>query len=349
MIEIWYAILSFTLLMFVVLEGFDIGAGMVQYVVGKNEAERRMVIAAIGPLWSWNEVWLIAFGGTLLLAFPTIMATAFSGFYMALFLLLWTILLRGISIELGGHIADLMWRSAWDCCFVLSNVLLAILIGAVMGNIVRGVPLDANGKFSLSLFTNFGTTGNVGILDWYTLSAAIFFLVTFAAHGATGLAKRTTASIRTQSLRLARLLWNVVVAALVIVIVETWLVRDEFIRQILHHPIGWLGILLVAGGLLRAVTGVRYGNESQALVGSSAFITGIIIAGAVGIFPFMLHSTIAKEFSLTVYRCAADTQGLVIALIWWPIALCLTLVYASFVYRHYRGRVQLAEDDLAPY
>src|SRR5580765_3988040 len=105
MIEIWYAILSFTLLMFVVLEGFDIGAGMLQYVVGKDDAERRMVIAAIGPLWTWNEVWLVAFGGTLLLAFPTILAAAFSGFYMALFLLLWTILLRGISIELSGHIA----------------------------------------------------------------------------------------------------------------------------------------------------------------------------------------------------------------------------------------------------
>ena len=349
MIEIWYAILSFTLLMFVVLEGFDIGAGMLQYVVGKDEAERRMVIAAIGPLWSWNEVWLVAFGGTLLLAFPTIMAAAFSGFYMAFFLLLWTLVLRGVSIELSGHIADPLWRSAWHFCFVISNFVLAILIGAVLGNVVRGVPLDANGRFSLSRFTNFRTTGNVGILDWYTLSVAIFFLVAFAAHGATGLATKTTARVRMQSLRLARLLWSVIIAALVIVMVETGLVRSGFFPQMLQLPVGWLGILLVAGGLLRAWTGVRQGNESQAFIGSSIFIAGLMVVGAAGIFPSMLHSTIAAGFSLSAYRSAADAKGLLIALMWWPIALCLTLFCVAFVYKHYRGRVQVPEDNVTPY
>src|SRR5271163_3015920 len=113
MIEIWYAILSFMLVMFVVLEGFDIGAGLLQYVVGKTEAERRLVIAGIGPLWSWHEVWLVGFGGTLLLAFPNIIAAAFAGFYLALFLLLWTLLLRGVAIEVSGHIAEPLWRTAW--------------------------------------------------------------------------------------------------------------------------------------------------------------------------------------------------------------------------------------------
>ena len=111
MIAIWYAILSFMLLMFVVLEGFDIGAGMLQYVVGKTEAERRIVITAIGPLWSWHEVWLVGFGGTLLMAFPTFMAATFSGFYLALFLLIWCMVLRGVSIEVSGHIADPLWRT----------------------------------------------------------------------------------------------------------------------------------------------------------------------------------------------------------------------------------------------
>src|SRR5271154_7053676 len=111
MIEIWYAILTFMLMMFVVLEGFDFGAGMLQYLVGKTQAERRTVIAAIGPLWSWHEVWLVGFGGTLLMAFPTILAVSFAGFYLAFILLLWALVFRGISIEFSGHIADPLWRS----------------------------------------------------------------------------------------------------------------------------------------------------------------------------------------------------------------------------------------------
>src|SRR5262245_57054869 len=128
MVIAWYTILCFMLTMYVVLDGFDIGAGMLHYVVGKTEAERRIVIAAIGPLWSWHEVWLVGFGGTLVMAFPTFMATTFSGFYLAFFLLLWSIVLRGVSIEVSGHIEDPLWRTAWHFCFVVSNVLLAMLI-----------------------------------------------------------------------------------------------------------------------------------------------------------------------------------------------------------------------------
>lgn len=155
MVETWYAILSFMLAMYVVLEGLNVGAGMLQYVVGRTDAERRMVIAAIGPLWTWHEVWLVSFGGTLMVAFPSILACSFEGFYLALFLVLWGLVLRGVSIEVSGQIGDPMWRSAWHFTFAASNVLLAILIGAALGNVTRGVPLDASGKFTLPFFTNF--------------------------------------------------------------------------------------------------------------------------------------------------------------------------------------------------
>src|SRR6516225_7549505 len=171
------------LIVYVVLDGRNFGAGMLHWLVARAPEERRQVIAAIGPLWSWHEVWLVGFGGTLLLAFPAILAASFAGFYMALMLLLWCLILRGISIEMSGHIADPLWRSAWHFIFVASNVLLAILIGAALGNILRGVPVGADGKFALSFFTNFSARGNVGILDWYTLAIAIFIVATFAAHG----------------------------------------------------------------------------------------------------------------------------------------------------------------------
>ena len=173
------------LTMFVVLDGWDIGAGALHFLVAKNDPERRQVIAAIGPLWSWHEVWLVAAGGTFVLAFPELMAVSFSGFYLALWMVLWSFVLRGISIEVGGHINDSLWRSGWNFVFAASNVLLAILFGTALGNVIRGVPIDGSGMFTMSLFTDFTTRGRVGILDWYTLSVAVFATVLLSAHGAT--------------------------------------------------------------------------------------------------------------------------------------------------------------------
>ena len=349
MIQIWYGILSFMLLGFVVLEGFDIGAGMLQYVVGKTEAERRVVIAAIGPFWTWNEVWLVGFGGTLLLAFPAILAASFAGFYLALMLLLWCLILRGISIEMSGQIADPLWRTAWHVCFVASNVLLALLIGAALGNIVRGVPIGPDGNFTLGFFTNFSPRGQVGILDWYTVSVALFVLVTFAALGATGLVNRTEGSVRARSLRSAKRLWQLTLAMLVIVTIETWVIRPGLFSTMIRQPLGWLGLFGVLGGVRNAFLGLHRNEESRALIGSGAFIAGLMIAGAVGVFPLMLRSTIAAQYSMSAYVSAADGRGLRLALVWWPIALILAVSYFFFTYRYYRGKVKPAEDTQAPY
>ena len=200
------------LTMFVVLDGWDIGAGALHFLVAKNDPERRQVIAAIGPLWSWHEVWLVAAGGTFVLAFPELMAVSFSGFYLALWMVLWSFVLRGISIEVGGHINDSLWRSGWDFVFAASNVLLAILFGTALGNVIRGVPIDGSGMFSMSLFTDFTARGRVGILDWYTLSVAVFATVLLSAHGATYLRLKTVGPVHERSERLARLLWLITAA-----------------------------------------------------------------------------------------------------------------------------------------
>ena len=143
----------------------------------RTPEERRQVIAAIGPLWSWHEVWLVGFGGTVLAVFPKLLASAFAGYYLALFLILWCLILRGISLEVGGHINDRMWQGFWDFVFVVANTLLAILFGAAAGNMARGVPLASDGTFSMAFFTDFTPRGYVGLLDWYTVSIAIFAAV----------------------------------------------------------------------------------------------------------------------------------------------------------------------------
>lgn len=337
------------LTMFVVLEGFDIGAGMLQYVVGKTEADRRTVIAAIGPLWSWHEVWLVGFGGTFLLAFPAMMTAAFSGFYLALFLLVWSLLLRGISIEVSGHIDGPLWSAGWHFCFVVSNVLLAVLIGAALGNVVRGVPLDSQGTFALPLFTNFRPRGSVGILDWYTLSVAAFLLLTLAAHGATGLALKTDSRVHDRSTTAAKSLWKIVFGALVIITIETWHVRPGFFSAMLHQPFGWLGMLGIGTGFISILRGLKTHRDSLALIGSVLFIAGLMIAGAAGIFPLILRSTIAPEYSLSAYRTAADAHSLAIGIVWWPIALVFAFGYFWFIYRNYSGKVRPTQDMQAPY
>jgi cytochrome d ubiquinol oxidase subunit II len=349
MIEIWYAILTFMLIMFVVLEGFDFGAGMLQYLVGKTEAERRLVISAIGPLWSWHEVWLVGFGGTLMVSFPNVIASAFAGFYLALFLVLWALVLRGVALEVSGHIAEPLWRTAWHVVFVGANFLLAILIGAALGNLVRGVPLDANGKFALAFFTNFSPRGNVGILDWYTVSVAVFVLIVFAAHGATALALKTTGPVHDRSLRIGRELWKIILVLLAGVTFESWYVRPELFSGMIHRSFGWLGLIAVVGAIPAIFTGLKNGRELSAVIGSGMFIAGLMTAGAAGVFPIMLHSTVAPENSLSACQNAAAGNGLAIALVWWPLSLILAVVYFTFIYRYYTGKVKPSEDMQNPY
>src|SRR5262245_53176024 len=228
MIATWYAVVSFMLVVYVALDGRNFGAGMLHWFVAKTPEERRQVIAAMGPLWSWHEVWLVGFGGTVLAVFPRLLASAFAGYYLALFLILWALILRGVSIEVGGHINDPLWQGFWDFVFVCSNFLLAILFGAAAGNVARGVPFDASGSFSMALFTNFiNVRGHVGLLDWYTVSIAIFAVVILAAHGATYLTLKTEGPVHDRSAMWSRYLWATVAPLFCAVSVETFVVRPD--------------------------------------------------------------------------------------------------------------------------
>ena len=166
MIESWYALAGFMLIAYVVLDGRNFGAGMLHWLVARTPQERRQVIAAIGPLWSWHEVWLVGFGGTVLAVFPKLLASAFAGYYLALFLILWCLILRGDNIARGwrGHINDRMWQGVLGFRLrAIASTLLAILFGAAAGNLARGVPLDSGGDFSMAFFTDFTPRGYVGL------------------------------------------------------------------------------------------------------------------------------------------------------------------------------------------
>jgi cytochrome d ubiquinol oxidase subunit II len=340
MIRIWYGILAFVFTTYVILDGRNFGAGAQQWIVAKTAAERRQVSAVLGPIWSWDEVWLVALAGVSLIAFPRFLATAFSGYYLALFLVLWSLILRGISLEVGGHINNQLWQDFWDFVFSLSSILLAVVFGTAIGNLVRGVPLDGSGAFHMAFFTDFQVRGYVGLLDWYTLSVGLFALVLLCAHGATYLSLKTEGAVHDRSEWLTQMLWFAVFAGLVVVSIETWFVRSEFFQNLLHRPLAWLGIVVILFASAALFSGIQSRMEFRAFAGSCLLIAGLLGTGAVSIFPTMLHSTLGSEYSLTAYNSAASRESLAVAAIWWPIALVLAVGYFLFTLRHFRGKVK---------
>ena len=343
MVEVWFGLLCVTVTLFAVLDGWNIGAGALHLIAGRTASERREIVAALGPMWSWHEVWLVAFGGTFLLAFPGVMTTAFAGFYLALWFVLWSFILRGISLEVGGHGDDCLWQTWWDFVFGVSSVVLAVLFGAALGNVIRGVPLDGTGKFSMSLFTHFGVRGRVGILDWYTVSVAAFTTVLLSAHGATYLRLKTTGPVHDRSEGLARRLWAVTFVLFLVVSAETWIVRPALYGAMLQRPAAWLAIAVALAGGWALVTGLRGPGEGRAFAGSCAVIVGLLGGAAAGVFPVMLHSTLGDDHSITAYSGAAAPRGLAIGLVWWPLAFVLAIAYFFLVMRHFRGKVVRAE------
>jgi len=345
MIAAWYGIVSFMLIVYVALDGRNFGAGMIHWSVAKTPQERRQVIAAIGPLWSWHEVWLVGFGGTLVAVFPRLMASAFSGYYLALMLILWCLILRGVSIEVGGHINDRLWQGFWDFVFVVANFLLAILFGAAAGNLARGVPLDAYGNFSMAFFTDFNVRGYVGLLDWYTVSVAIFAVVILAAHGATYLTLKTEGPVHDRSANLTKYLWAAVVPLFVVISIETWVVRPDLPGHVTHNPFCWLGLLMVIGSAIVLASGLSTRREMKAFIGSNLLLVGLLVAGGAAIFPVMLYSTLAPENSLTAYSVATNATAFRLASIWWPVGFALATAYFVFISRRYWGKVSVRRDN----
>ena len=349
MIAAWYAVVSFMLITYVVLDGRNFGAGMLHGLVGRTPEERRQVVAAIGPLWPWHEVWLVGFGGTLLAVFPRLMASAFAGYYLALFLILWGLILRGVALEVGGHINDRLWQGFWDFVFVCANLLLAILFGAAAGNVARGVPLDAEGNFSMAFFTNFGVRGHVGLLDWYTVSVVIFAVVILAGHGATYLMMKTEGPVHDRCATWARRLWVAVAPLFLAVSFESWVIRPEVPGHAIGNPFCWMGLILVIVAAITLTSGLRAHREMRAFVGSNLLLVGLLATGGAAIYPVMLHSTLAPDNSLTAYGVAANPTSLLLASIWWPVAFALATAYFVFISRRYAGKVSVKRDNQAFY
>jgi len=331
---VWFWLVAILVAGYVLLDGFDLGAGALHLFLAKTDDERAQILSSIGPFWDGNEVWLLAGGGTLYFAFPALYASAFSGFYLPLMVVLWLLILRGIAIESRHLLHNAVWLPFWDTVFCGASALLAIFLGAALGNVVRGVPLDKDGSFFLPFWTDFQVSANPGILDWYTILVAVLALTTLLQHGALWIAYRTHEPIESRARAAARKLWFAVVALTPLVTVASVTVRPGLFNNFSSYPIGLLFPFLALAGLAHTY---RAKSPITGFLGSCAFITGMLTSVVFSVYPSVLPAL--DNPGLTVHNAAAPLYGLQIGLVWWIPAFLLACGYSAFVYRRFSGKV----------
>ena len=338
---VWFILVSVMIAAYVVLDGFDLGAGIIYLIAGRTVGERRMILRSIGPVWDGNEVWLLAAGGTLYFAYPQLYASAFSGFYLPLMMVLWLLMLRGVGIELRSHMSHPVWQGFFDVIFSLSSVLLAIFFGAALGNVIRGVPLDTDGYFFEPLWTNFQLGPHPGILDWYTVLAGVVALMTLTAHGALYVTLKTDGQLGGRARVVALAVWPVQLLLTLVSLVATWFVRPSIKENYLAYPVGFLIPIVVFASLAMMFTATRKGQELRAFLASCVYITGMLVGAVFALYPVVLPASTDPAFNLTIYNSAAGQHGLRVGLVWWTLGMILSVGYFVFVYRMFRGKVQL--------
>jgi cytochrome d ubiquinol oxidase subunit II len=341
---LWFVLVAFMLTMYVLLDGFDLGAGAIHPVVAKDDRERRLVLRSIGPVWDGNEVWIIAAGGTLFVSFPLLYAAGFSGFYLPLIIVLWLLMIRGLSIELRSHIESPVWASLWDGMFFIGSSLLAVFYGVALGNVVRGVPLGVNGYFFQPLWTNLSPTNpNPGILDWYTILTGLLALVTLVVHGASWVAVKTEGELNARTRRASRIGWLALVALTAITTVATFSLRPGMLYSFSERSWGLVfPALAVVGLVLVGYFGFKR-RDRAIFLSSGAYIAGMMASTAFAVYPNVLPA-VEPQNSLTVYNASGSAYGLAVGLVWWSIGMVLAAIYFVLIYRLFRGKVSLEDD-----
>jgi len=342
---VWFCLVAVMIALYVVLDGFDLGAGAIHLLVAKTEEERRLVIRSIGPVWDGNEVWLLAAGGTLYFAFPVLYASGFSGFYLPLMIVLWLLILRGISIEFRGHVDSPVWAKFWDVVFAGASFLLAIFFGAALGNVVRGVPLDDKGYFFEALWTNFRLGTNTGILDWYTILVGLAALFALGLHGALWLCLKTEGAVHKRALALARASsWCVMVWTILLTDV-TFRVQPHVPANLSEHPWGYVFPALALAGLVGMFWFIRRSNDLKSFLASCVYLLGMLTSVVFGLYPLVLPASSNPAYALTISNAKAGAYGLRVGLRWWIVGMTLVAGYSVYIYRHFAGKVRLRGEE----
>ncbi len=342
---VWFLLVAFMLVAYVVLDGFDLGAGIVYPLISRNDRDKGMILRSIGPVWDGNEVWLLAAGGTLYFAFPLLYASAFSGFYLPLNMVLWLLILRAIGIEFRMHLDEPVWKGFFDFIFVMASSLLAIFFGAALGNVIRGVPLGPDGFFFEPLWTNWRVGGQNGILDWYTVLAGVVALCALMMHGALYVSLKTSGDLAMRARRLVNVVWPVMLVLTVVSLPATVFATPGILTNFSKWPIGYVIPLVVVGSIGAVTVFHRKGSERNAFVASCVYLAGMLGGAAFALYPNVLPASTDPKYNITIYSAASGRYSLSWGLVWWTFGMIIAVGYFVFIYRMFKGKVTLAEGE----
>jgi cytochrome bd ubiquinol oxidase subunit II len=336
---IWFWLVAVMIVGYVVLDGFDLGVGVLHLFLPRTNEQRKTALHSIGPVWDGNEVWLLAGGGTLYFAFPLLYASAFSGFYLPLMIVLWLLVLRGISIELRNHVDIGVWIALLDGVFGISSALLAIFYGAALANVLRGVPLQADGYFFLPLWTNWQPGPHPGILDWYTVIGGLVALAALTLHGALWITIKVSGDLAQRACRLVNPLLILESLLTVVSLVATIAVRPASLDNYYHYPVTFI----VPVGVLASLAGIWFFNRNQqpgkAFLSSALYLFFMLAGACWGLYPTLLPASTGADRDITLARAISGPHTLAVGLAWWSFGMTLAVAYVVFVYSRFKGKV----------
>ena len=328
---IWFMLIGVLLTGYAILDGFDLGVGMLHLFV-KGDENRRILINSIGPVWDGNEVWLITGGGALFAAFPHVYATVFSGFYTALILLLFALIFRAIALEFRSKQPMKWWRKAWDTAFSVSSLLIALLMGVALGNIITGVPIDSNKEFAGSFF---------GLLNPYALLVGIMTVSLFIMHGTIYAAMKTEGELQKKILGWIDNLFFIFIVLYIVVSVATVLFYPHMLDNFQNTPALFVVVLLNILAIVNIRRELNRKKEFAAFISSCVNIAALMTIFAIGIFPNIVLSNPNPENSLTIYSAASSQKTLEIMLIIACIGMPFVIAYTTIIYWVFRGKVKI--------
>ncbi|MBU0754836.1 MAG: cytochrome d ubiquinol oxidase subunit II [Planctomycetes bacterium] len=330
---IWFLLLGVLLTGYAILDGFDLGVGIL-HPVARSDQERRLFINSIGPLWDGNEVWLVTFGGALFAMFPEAYATIFSAFYNVFMLLLFALVFRAVSLEFRGKRDSDSWRKVWDFFFFFSSLLATVIFGAGVGNGMLGFALNERGVY---------TGGFFDLLGLYPVLIGLFTVALFTMHGAIYLYLKTEGQVQERLHGWLWRSWGLFLALYICITVYTLVAVPRASANFEHYPWAWIIVglhVLVIGNIPRAIHVRKYG---QAFISSSLTIAGLVFLFAFAVFPNIVPASNVAENSLTMYTAASSTLTMQIGLIIVAIGMPLVLSYTVLIYWAFRGKVKLGE------
>ena len=339
---IWFWLVAIMIVGYVVLDGFDLGVGVLHLFLARNPQERRVTLQSIGPVWDGNEVWLLAGGGTLYFAFPLLYASAFSGFYLPLMIVLWLLILRGVSLELRNHLDMGVWTGLLDGIFGLASALLTIFYGAALANVLRGVPLAPDGYFFLPLWTNWQPGVHPGILDWYTVIGGLVALVALTVHGALWLTLKTSDDLARRARAVVDPLLFGLVLLTIVSLVATIAVRPQSMDNYYNYPVTFI----VPVGVVAALAAIwffnRFEQPLKAFLSSCVYLSFMLAGACWGLYPVLLPATTGAQNDITLQRALSGSHTLRVGLVWWSVGMTFAVAYIVFVYSRFKGKVDSA-------